>query len=166
MRKGYFVLVIFVVIFLVGYSYSIQSKEIPDEMDVAITEFIINHNKTRFGETEKQFEVHKIYGTEEKDGIIHVYMYSLYNGYNRTTGAYPRSGGSYPVYLSLKKEENDYTILEYMEPDDGYYHVTSIKEMFPRKYVNKAIRDSGNISGLEKEMTKQVEEWLGKKEER
>lgn len=166
MRKGYFFLGVIVVICLVGYSYSIQSTEIPDEMDVAITEFIIDHNQTRFGETEKQFEVHKIYGTEEKDGITHVYMYSLYNGYNRMTGAYPRSGGSYPVYLSLKKEENEYTIIEYKEPEDGYYYASSIKEMFPRKYANKAIRDSGNISGLEKEMTKQVEEWLEKKEER
>ena len=36
----------------------------------------------------------------------------------------------------------------------------SINEMFPKKYAKKAIKDTGNVGNLEKEIKKEVAEWL------
>jgi hypothetical protein len=141
-------------------STSEQTMNVTDEMDRVISEFIIDYNKDQFFETEKQFEVHKVYGTKETDGIIEVYIYSLYMGFNRGTKDQEQSGRSGPALIKLKKEKDTYSVIEYIEPEDGEMYVESIYEMFPKSYAKKAISDTGYVNQLDAEIKKKVAKWL------
>jgi hypothetical protein len=51
-------------------------------------------------------------------------------------------------------------VTEYKEPRDGSLYQSSLKKMFPKKYVKSAEQDGGNIADLQKEMNQKVENWL------
>ena len=42
--------------------------------------------------TEKQFEVHKVYGTSESNEVLNVYLWSYYGGFNKSTGLENQAG--------------------------------------------------------------------------
>lgn len=62
------------------------NSHITKEMHEVISNYIIQHYSSSYGATEKQFEVHKIYGTSESNGVLSVYMCSYYGGFNKSTG--------------------------------------------------------------------------------
>jgi hypothetical protein len=137
-----------------------KAISVTGEMDEVISDYIIEYNKDKYYPTEKQFEAHKIYGAKEIGDLIEVYLYSVYMGFNQSTGEEEQAGGSFPVLIKFKKENDTYTVVNYQEPEDGAYYESSIKEMFPKKYARKALNDTGNIGHLEKEIKNNVREWL------
>ncbi|WP_226671123.1 hypothetical protein [Metabacillus litoralis] len=139
-------------------------KLITEEMDEVISDYIIQKYSDSYGDTEEQFEVHKVYGTSESDEVLSVYMWSYYGGFNKSTGVRLQSGHSLPVVIMLSKKEETYAVTDYIEPEDGSFYQSSLKKMFPEKYVKFAQQDSGNIKDLEKEMDKKVKRWLDKQE--
>ncbi|MBM6617178.1 hypothetical protein [Bacillus suaedaesalsae] len=139
-------------------------KNVTEVMDEVISDYIIEKYSPSYHGTEKQFEVHKVYGTNEVDGIISVYMWSYYGGFNKSTGIENQAGHSLPVVIRLSKKEGNYSVIEYTEPQDGSLYQSSLKRMFPEKYLKLAQQDSGNIEDLQKEMDKKVKQWLEKKE--
>ncbi|WP_121661948.1 hypothetical protein [Metabacillus litoralis] len=160
---------LFGVLFLAGCSgneLNLQDgdKHITEEMDKVISDYIIQKNSSSFSDTEKQFEVHKVYGTNELDGVISVYMWSFYAGFNKSTGIEEQSGHSLPAVIQLSKKEENYSVIEYIEPQDGSLYQSSLEKMFPKKYLKLAKQESGNIGGLQKEMDKKVKQWLKKRE--
>ncbi|WP_064093344.1 hypothetical protein [Rossellomorea aquimaris] len=140
-------------------------KHITTEMDEVISNFIIQKNSTSYFGTEKQFEVHKIYGTSESNGVLSVYMWSYYGGFNKSTGIENQAGHSLPAVIRLSKKEGNYSVIEYKEPQDGSLYNASLEKMFPNKYLKFAKQDSGNIGGLQKAMDKKVGRWLEEQEE-
>ena len=139
-------------------------KNISEEMDEVISNYIIQKYLSSYYDTEKQFEVHKVYGTNESDGVISVFMWSYYGGFNKSTGIENQAGHSLPAVIRLRKKEENYSVIEYTEPQDGSLYQSSRKKMFPKKYLKLAQQDSGNIGDLQKEMDKKVKQWLEKKE--
>ncbi|MDF2557851.1 MAG: hypothetical protein K0R71_1679 [Bacillales bacterium] len=139
-------------------------KQISEEMNVIISDYIIQKYSSSYLVTEKQFEVHKVYGTNESDGVISVYMWSYYGGFNKSTGIVNQAGHSLPAVIRLSKKGENYSVIEYTEPQDGSLYQSSLKKMFPKKYLNLAQQDSGNIEDLQKEMDRKVKQWLEKKE--
>ncbi|MGF3104608.1 hypothetical protein [Rossellomorea sp. DUT-2] len=139
-------------------------KQITKQIDNAISQYIIQNYSTSYYGTEKQFEVHKVYGTSKTDGVLSVYMWSYYGGFNKATGIEAQSGHSLPAVIRLSKEEETYSVIEYIEPKDGSMYQSSLEKMFPAKYVKSAQRDSGNIGGLQKEMEKKVNKWIEKQD--
>jgi hypothetical protein len=137
-------------------------KKVTPEMDQVISNYIVQKYKTAYGETDKQFEVHKIYGTSGSGNTLDVYMWSYYGGFNKSQGTKAQSGHSLPALVRLEKNDGHYEVTKYKEPEDGSLYPSSIKKMFPEKYVKKAADDSGNIGGLEKKMDKKVENWIRK----
>lgn len=137
-------------------------KQITEEMDEVISDYIIQKYSTSYFDTEKQFEVHKVYGTNESSGVISVYIWSYYGGFNKSTGIVAQSGHSLPAVIRLSNKEGNYSVIEYIEPQDGSLYQSSLEEMFPKKYLKFAQQDSGNIGNLKKEMDKKVKEWLEK----
>ncbi|WP_090858163.1 hypothetical protein [Paraliobacillus sp. PM-2] len=89
-----------------------------------------------------------------------MYMWSYYCGFNKTTGTEEQSGHSLPAVIKLKKEEERYAVIEYIEPQDGNGYQSSLKNMFPEKYLELVQQDNGNIEDLQKEMNKKVKKWL------
>lgn len=135
-------------------------KEVTPEMDRVISTSIIEHNEPLLDKTDEQFEVHKIYGTKEEDGTIDVYLYTLYEGYDLSTGDKAQTGASLPAHIELKEEGNQYTVVKYEEPDDGSTHQSSLESMFPKKLAKKAMKDEGSAAGLDQDMKKKVHTWL------
>ncbi len=151
---------IFIVSVLIPGSSKGESIQVTNEMNTVISDFILDYNKDKYYETEKQFESHKIYGAKEVNGVVEVYIYSLYLGFNRSTRDREQSGGSFPVLIKMKNENGSYSVIDYKEPENGDMYVDSIKEMFPKKYAYKAIQDTGSIGKLDKEIKKKVAVWL------
>ena len=141
-------------------------KQISQQIDDAISQYIIQNYSTSYYGTEKQFEVHKVYGTSETDGILSVYMWSYYGGFNKATGLDLQSGRSLPAVIRLSKIDGTYSVIEYIEPKDGSMYQPSLEKMFPAKYVKSAQRDSGNIGELRKEMQKKANKWIEKQDKK
>ena len=135
-------------------------KNITVEMDEMISDYIIQKYSPSYFDTEKQFEVHRVYGTSESNGVLSVYIWSYYGGFNKSTGIENQAGHSLPAVIRLKEEAERYAVIEYIEPQDGDWYQSSLKKMFPEKYVKKAHQDAGNIKDLQKEMDKKVKQWL------
>ena len=111
--------------------------------------------------SKKLNKVHKIYGTSEEDGVISVYMKSFFAGFNRATGLEEETGMVKPVVIRLSETEGTYSVVEYLETEDGGMWETSLNEMFPKKYYKKALKNSGHVRDLQKVMDRKVTQWLG-----
>lgn len=135
-------------------------KDITKEMDEVISNYIVHKYSASYSDTEKQFEVHKVYGTSELNGIISVYMWSYYGGFNKSTELENLSGHSLPAVIRLEEKDGNHSVIEYIEPKDGSLYQSSLKKMFPKKYVKLVQQDSGNIKDLQKEMDNNVKKWL------
>ena len=136
-------------------------KQITEEMDTVISDYIIDkYSSSSYMQTEKQFEVHKVYGTSESDGVITVYMWSFFGGFNRSDGLEEQTGHSLPAIIKLSKNEGGYEVTDYKEPQDGSLYSSSIKKLFPEKYIKQIHQDTGNIGDLQQEMDEKVKQWL------
>ncbi|WLR51766.1 hypothetical protein LC040_02355 [Bacillus tianshenii] len=156
MNKLYFFAMITVVI-LSGCQ---AENRFTNEMDKTISSYILEYNQSVYTSTDVQFEAHKVYGASEENGTISVYLYSLYQGFNRETKAEAQSGHSMPLLIKLQKDGNSYQVIDYIEPMNGDYYKESINEMFPKKYARQALSETGNASKLKNEIKTKVEEWL------
>lgn len=135
-------------------------SNITKEMDQLISDYIVQKYSSIYLDTEKQFEVHKVYGSSESGGVINVYMWSYYGGFNRSTGTENQSGHSLPAVIRLKKQEDGYKVTKYIEPQDGSLYASSLKKMFPEKYLKLVQQDPGNMEDLQLEMDRKVKQWL------
>jgi len=131
-----------------------------EEMDEVISNYIVQKYSSVYYQTEKQFEVHEVYGTSESSGIITVYMYSYFGGFNKFTGIENQAGHSLPAVIRLKKKASGYVVTEYTEPKDGDLYQSSLQKMFPKKYLEMVQNKSGTIENLQKEMDSKVQQWL------
>ena len=77
-----------------------------------------------------------------------------------STGPDVQSGDSLPVLIHLKENVDGYEVVKYEEPEDGSGWVTSLEKMFPKRYVQKAKRDAGNVGEFQKKMQQKVRQWL------
>ncbi|MFF2448380.1 hypothetical protein ACFVSW_14885 [Neobacillus sp. NPDC058068] len=163
--KSSILLLLFGTVFLVGCNGNEVNlidgdKHITEEMDEVISDFIIQKYSSINSDIEKQFEVHKVYGTSESDGVLSVYMWSYYGGFNKSTGIENRAGHSLPAVIRLSKKGEKYSVIKYTEPHDGELYPSSLKKMFPEKYLKLVQQDTGNIEELQKEMDEKVKKWL------
>ncbi|WHY73817.1 hypothetical protein [Fictibacillus enclensis] len=142
-------------------NHLVDGKEkVTKEADQLISQYIIQKYKNIFAPSEKQFEVHRIYGTSEEDGILTVYFHSCLGGFNKETGDQEQSGHSLPVLIKIKKERSGYKVVDYKEPRDGGYYKSSLQKMFPKRYVQKEDQQAGEINDLQIQMNKKVHKWL------
>lgn len=140
--------------------YEDESHNVTAEINELISDYIIETYASSSNETDQQFEVHKIYGTSESKGVLSVYLYSYYGGFNKSTRIELQTGHSLPAVIKLKRIEGQYKVIDYTEPKDGSLYSSSLKKMFPEKYINQISHDTSNIGDLEEEMARKVEQWL------
>ncbi|WP_121662198.1 hypothetical protein [Metabacillus litoralis] len=62
-------------------------------------------------------------------------MWSFYAGFNKSTGIEEQSGHSLPAVIQLSKKEENYSVIEYIEPQDGSLYQSSLEKMFPKKIL-------------------------------
>ncbi|KAB2336224.1 hypothetical protein F7731_12055 [Cytobacillus depressus] len=141
-------------------------EKVTEHMHQIISDYIIaKHQMSDYQQTDIQFEVHKIYGTMEVNDTITVYLWSYYNSFNKITGSETVTGVSLPMAIKLMKMSKDYEVVDFMVPNDGSEYVSSLKSVFPEKYVDIAIQNAGNIEDLKSEMKSKIEEWLEQPEQ-
>ncbi|WP_129692262.1 hypothetical protein [Gottfriedia acidiceleris] len=161
-RQCSFMIVLFISIFLAGCSKSVITDgrtNVTKEMDQIISDYIIEQYKGLYPPSEKQFEVHNVYGTEKKNDNLIVYFYSLFGTYNLSTKTESQAGHSFPALIKLKRQGYSYSVVEYEEPDEGDPGV-SLKRMFPRKYEKQVRNNQGDLEKLDLQMKKKVKQWL------
>ncbi|OMF37248.1 hypothetical protein BK133_06500 [Paenibacillus sp. FSL H8-0548] len=167
MRLKLILFMIFIVCLLsacktdVGPTTEDSSSPLSEEMNEVISNYIIEKYSSVYAHTEQQFEVHRVYGTSESNGIISVYMHSYFGGFNKSTGLKTQAGHSLPAVIRLQKKAAGYSVTSYTEPKDGDLYQSSLKKMFPEKYLSMAQRDVGNVEDLHEEMDHKVNVWLG-----
>jgi hypothetical protein len=136
-------------------------QHVTEEMHETISNYIVENYAKSYSDCDQFFEVHRIYGTSEENGKITVYMHSYMGGFNKPTGTENQAGHSLPATITLKKDPSGYTVTDYKEPKDGSLYKSSLKKMFPPKYVESELKNSGRIEDLEAEMDQKVRRWLG-----
>ncbi len=114
-----------------------------------IANCILSINRRSYGMGEKAIEAHKIYRSEEKGGIINVYLLVSFRwfGFENNIFTSVSGGGGEPVRLQLKKsEDGEYEVLEYKRAMDGGMWAQSIREMFPPDLAEIVIRGDEKTS--------------------
>lgn len=129
--------VLFGVLLLAGCSGNVVNlkdgdKHVTEEINEVISDYMIQMSASSKNDTEKQFEIHKVYGTNESDGVITVYMWSYYGGFNKLTGTEFQEGHSLPVVIQLSKNGEKYSVIEYIQPQDGDMYQLSLEKCFPK----------------------------------
>ena len=135
--------------------------------DADLNDIISNYltiRKSSANSNEKTFEAHKVYGTEQKDDELYVYMYSFTGTFwrnNTTKKSLPTqlSRFSSPALLIIKKKNSEYIVSNYIEPIQGESAESFIKKEFPNKYIATAIYDSKNTKDMEKQITYKANAW-------
>lgn len=135
--------------------------KVPNDLDKVISDYIIKRNLAYNTNIDKQFEVHKTYGIKEENGLINVYVYSLYEGFAFVDGKFKsKTGSAGPLLLIIKKEDDKDNVVTLKEPQDGKNYPDSIKKFFPSEYADQALKDSLSVYKLENEINKQATAWL------
>ncbi|KZE68927.1 hypothetical protein AWM68_01265 [Fictibacillus phosphorivorans] len=161
MQSG-FLRMILIIGLLTGCNAMNQSSavEVTSEMHEMISTYIIQSYEDVYPKTDKQFEVHKVYGTKKIGDITTVYLYSLYSGFNKETKTEGQSGHLVPAVIKLKNEDGKYVVSSYKEPSDGDDFKNTLYKIFPRKYAAQALEDTGNLAVLHEELERKAEAWL------
>jgi hypothetical protein len=164
-----FILVLFCLVLVVGVGCSnsklTDAKNIETGERMAIDETISNYIVVYYSHiltnADRVFEAHKLYAIEQKDKLINVYIYTLFEGYAFFDGKFGAScGGTNPALLVLKKDKDKFIVTQFVQPKDGTEYSSSIKKMFPHKYTDKVMRDEGRDLGLESQIRSNAEKWL------
>lgn len=146
--------IVLLVFILLSGCANTSRVNITTEIDNAVSNAILTHNKDSFYEGECQAEGHVIFDAKKTDDRIIVYSYIGYSEYGFENGNFVDiSGISCPAVIIL---DNNYSLIEIQYPEDGSYYGKSIKKMFPKSCVN----DVQNLSDKnEKSINEQQKEY-------
>ena len=110
------------------------------ELDEAVSKAIISENETADSSAEFTTESHVVYGMEEKDGTIKVYLFENHTGFGFKDGFFTDvSGGSTPSVLTFKESENGFELLSRETAGDGADYGDSVKRLFPPRFAKKCL---------------------------
>ncbi|WP_353094127.1 hypothetical protein [Tissierella praeacuta] len=103
----------------------------------------------------KKFEAHEIYGVEEKDDKLIVYLYFSLDGYSFSDGYFKsETGTNTGAIVELTEKEGEYEIISFEEMLTN----DEIIDRFPKEYAEKALY--GDHKGLYDEVRRKVNNWL------
>lgn len=111
-------------------------KNNKNSLDSAISQAIKEYNSLDEPDTDiYSTESHFVYGKKKTDNQITVYLTAYYEEYtidNPLCIVEQYSGSWCPCAITFQiKEDGDYELSEYWEPDDGSLYVSSIQEKVP-----------------------------------
>jgi hypothetical protein len=114
----------------------------------------------------KSFSAQEIYGTEEKDDQIFVFLWSYYQEYYLSSSGelLQGTGASLPLVIVLGKGENEiYNVVTHYLPQDGSLYTNSIRELFPEKYHSRIFSRS-NVFDLEPIVAEKAKSYFFRKD--
>ena len=119
------------------------------DLEQAVGQAILSENKDRYSGGECVAEGHKILGQEEENGLLTVYVLTMYGEYAFQNGRFIKDSGTgvIPAVIKFSKDERHGYMLEEMEwPGDGGHYLPSIREMFPESLQEACISVTEEIS--------------------
>ncbi len=119
------------------------------DLDQAVGQAILSESKGRYSSGECVAEGHKILGQEEADGLLTVYVLTMYGEYAFQNGWFIKDSGSgtIPAVIKFSGDKRHGYVLEDMEwPKEGGYYLPSIREMFPESLQEVCISVNEEIS--------------------
>ena len=132
------------------YTENLNKKD----LDLVISDYIKNYyfNWSHIASKEK-YEAHKIYGIDEKFGLKYVYIYTLYEAYETNNNEKESiAGGANPLVIIMKEDSNGiYSVVNHKEPMSGESYSSSLKIIFPNKYV-KNIKEAEILKELKEKI--------------
>lgn len=132
-------------------SYLGEAQMEKDPLENAISAAILERNRDRYSDDLFHCESHVIFETEETkessldergmyDRYVTAYMLVMENRYDLSDGVIMNEGGSHiPTVLIFGIKNEEYTLLEYWQSDDGSYYESSIREKFPDRVEEEAM---------------------------
>lgn len=122
----------------------LQVSEIQDKpIDMAIKPYLTSQLVTDIYPQSKVFCSYHTYGTakDEETMITFAYLWVYCEEYYLQNGQLAMGQGvSYPIKLTIEEKEGKYIVQDREEPLDGEDYAKSIKNMFPAKYAESAIK--------------------------
>lgn len=126
-----------------------QDIKVSVPMEKILKDYIIKNLGNTSKEGGKTFAAIHIFGTEESDNFINVYLWALAEEYIWAQGLIQSSGISIPMSVQLKKDADSYIALSYRVPRDGSLYTRDIEDIFrPVSIREKVIKRGGNVEDL------------------
>ncbi len=131
-------------------------------LDKSITAAILEQNDSMSSEGEFKTESHIVLGTVKNDNLITVYAMVLYLSYGYDNGEFKVvSGGHMPVALTFyENKNNEYSLHEYWQPEDGDSYASSIKSKFPKSIYEQALDTQKYIERQQAECDEKAQQYL------
>ncbi len=145
-KPAFWVLIIVVILsIIIGICFMTNPKindisENNPKLNEAISEAILDINKSKFKQGECVSEGHIVYGIEEYGNKLKVYLHELYYEFGFEDGYFmAQSGHCCPGVYIFNKNGNAYSFVKAEYPEDGEGYGDSIRMLFPKKYVERAL---------------------------
>ena len=108
-------------------------------------------------------EGHIIMSTEENNGTVKAYTIASIGWFEFENNILTKTSGSgaIPTVITFaKNEKGEYSLIEYQEPEDGAYYITSLKKMFPLKLRAQVFAAQSVYADLARQQEAQAAEYL------
>lgn len=115
------------------------------EWDEKIHAAILSQNENRYMQEECCAEGHLVLEQQEKDGVMTLYLLTMYGEYQFQDGNFVKNAGTgvIPAVLTFKMNKaGDYVLHTFEEPDSGSGYLVSVQRLFPRDLWETCISPS------------------------
>lgn len=143
-----------------GFSYAPPVDLSEEKINRAVKNYLINLDNNNRHQNAKTFISMRNYLIEEKKNEIILYTWVLSETYYMDNGEIKQdSGYSIAHKITLKKENDEYIVINHQIPKDGSYYEKSMKELFPYSVLRKMnkVHIDGTIEKLLFDIKNQVE---------
>lgn len=134
-----------------------------EDLDKEISKSVLA-TKERFKEAELSTEGHLLIEAELKDNMITAYLIAGVSNYGFVNDVFTcvDATGAIPTIITyeVNPDNNRYTEISYLEPEEGMSFEDGIKSIFPEKYVSKALEADMKYPEIEAMQMRQVNEYL------
>ena len=108
----------------------------------------------------EEFSSTPVVGSTDHIGVVTVYGFALYQGYDWGDNKIHVVEGSHtPVAITFHVKNGKYSLKEYWRPGDGSYYVPDIRDKFPDEIEEEALDTQKYIDAQLQECYAQAEEW-------
>ena len=123
-----------------------SGNSLPEDMDAFLSQAIIDYNRGEHTGDAYPTEAHTVFGYDSSWNRTTVYAMVLYEEYYWDEGngrLQVQSGSHCPTILTIGKEGDGYTLLEYWTPRAGADYANDIRDRFPARHQGKALDTDG-----------------------
>lgn len=126
-----------------------SGDSLPEDMDTFLSQAIIDYNRGEHTGDAYPTEAHTVFGYDSSWDRTTVYAMVLYEEYyvDENGALQVQSGSHCPTILTIGKEGDSYTLLEYWTPRDGENYPNDIRDRFPARHRGKAMDTDGYYKG-------------------